>query len=215
MTADNPSIVEVFADVWCPFTHVGLRMFLDHRREMDRPDVKLRIRAWPLEIINGAPLSADFIAEEVDEIRQQVETDLFAGFSREAFPNTTLPALVLAHRGYQRDLDTGERVSLELRDLLFEEGVDISRPDVMEATAARRGLDAPREPIDPTPALDDHAEGMERGVIGSPHFFTPSGDFFCPSLDIRRDARGHLRITAEPEGFAQFLAGCFSGPTLG
>ena len=45
---------------------------------------------------------------------------------------------------------------------------------------------------------------------GSPHFFTPAGAFFCPSLDISRDAQGHLRITADPVGFDQFLDSCFA-----
>ena len=57
--------------------------------------------------------------------------------------------------------------------------------------------------------LQDHAEGVERNVIGSPHFFTPAGSFFCPSLDVHRDAGGHLRITADTAGFDRFVAACF------
>ena len=53
----------------------------------------------------------------------------------------------------------------------------------------------------------DWAEGKARGVMGSPHFFTPGGDFFCPALDVRR-VDGHLRITADPEGFDRFLESC-------
>jgi hypothetical protein len=48
-------------------------------------------------------------------------------------------------------------------------------------------------------------------VIGSPHFFTPAGSFFCPSLDVHRDDTGHLRITAD-SGFDQFIATCFDDP---
>jgi predicted DsbA family dithiol-disulfide isomerase len=208
--SERTRVVEVFADVWCPFTHVGLLMFVEHRERVARPDVKLRVRAWPLEIINGKPLSADFVAEEIDEIRAQVTPQYFVGFSPDAFPATTLPALVLSHRAYERDLDAGEQVSLELRDLLFEQGVDVSRPEVLDDVASRHRLDAPGERVDTGPVLTDRATGIERGVTGSPHFFTPAGDFFCPSLDIQRDAQGHLRITSDPEGFRRFLDACFA-----
>ena len=57
------STVEVFADVLCPFTHVGLPRFVDRRRALGRADVTLQVRAWPLEIVNGQPLDPPFIAE--------------------------------------------------------------------------------------------------------------------------------------------------------
>ncbi len=53
-------------------------------------------------------------------------------------------------------------------------------------------------------------KGARRGVVGSPHFFTPGGDFFCPSLDVSRDAHGHLRISADPDGFDAFVTTCLS-----
>jgi hypothetical protein len=50
------SIIEVFADAGCPFTHVGLRRLVEHRDHAGRDDVVLRVRAWPLELVNGHPL---------------------------------------------------------------------------------------------------------------------------------------------------------------
>jgi predicted DsbA family dithiol-disulfide isomerase len=199
--------IEVFADVSCPFAHVGLRRLVDLRAELDRTDVQLRVRAWPLEIVNGDPLDADFVAEEVDEIRRQVAPDLFEGFRRSAFPATSLPALALAAAAYERDLGTGERVSLALRDLLFEQGIDIADHDVLQRLAHEHGVEF--DPADTRQVLADHAEGVRREVIGSPHFFTPWGGFFCPALDVRRDADGHLQITASSARFEQFAASSF------
>ena len=88
--------IELFADILCPFTHVGLRRFVDHRAGAGRTDVGLWVRAWPLEVVNGQPLDAGFIAEEIDEIREQVAPDLFTAFDRGAFPSSSLPALALA-----------------------------------------------------------------------------------------------------------------------
>lgn len=202
------TVIEVFADVGCPFTHVGLRRFVERRDELGRDDVRLRVRSWPLEVVNGQPLDPTFIAEEVDDLRDQLGPELFTGFDGSAFPATSLPAMTLAAVGYDMDVTTGERLSLELRDLLFEQNVDVADPDVLEALAARHGIQV--DLSDHRRVLADHAEGVERGVIGSPHFFTPAGGFFCPSLDVHRDDDGHLRITADPDAFDRFIAACLA-----
>ena len=200
--------IEVFAEVGCPFTHVGLRRLVEHRRAARRDDVRFHVRAWPLELVNGAPLDAAFIAEEVDEIRPQVAPDLFSGFSAAAFPATSLPAMALESAAYEVGPVVGEKVSLDLRDRLFEQGDDIAEPSVLADIAAAHGISF--DPDDLSAAQRDHTEGVERGVIGSPHFFTPSGSFFCPALDVSRNAEGHLVVTADPDGFDSFIAACFS-----
>jgi len=201
------TVIEVFADVACPFTHVGLRRFAAQRAELGREDMTLRVRAWPLEIVNGQPLDPQFIAEEIDDIRRQVAPALFQGFTEAAFPVSSLPALTLAAAAYDESLSTGEQVSLALRDLLFEQGGDIADSTVLARLA--RHHDVSVDLTDSRRVLEDHAEGLARGVVGSPHFFTPAGGFFCPSLDVHRDAGGHLRITADTAGFDRFVAACF------
>ena len=208
MSGPPATVIEVFADVACPFTHVGLRRLVDVRAERGRPDVLLRVRSWPLEVVNGRPLDPGFIAEEVDDIREQVAPDLFAGFTVQAFPSTSLPALALAAAADRCDVGTGELISLALRDLLFEDGVDITDTGVLRALATDHGV--PFDPGDDRTVLADHAEGVERGVIGSPHFFTPAGDYFCPSLDVQRGPDGHLRITSDMAAFEAFAASCFA-----
>lgn len=202
------TVIQVYADVGCPFTHVGLRRFVDMRAELGRLDVALWVRAWPLEIVNGQPLDPHFIAEEVDDIRRQVAPTMFAGFDVGSFPASSLPALTLAAAAYAHDLPTGERISLALRDLLFERGVDIADVDLLRRLADEH--DVAVDLTDSRRVLDDHADGVARGVIGSPHFFTPDGGFFCPSLDVHRDAGGHLRITADRLGFDRFVTSCFA-----
>ncbi|MFN7148842.1 MAG: DsbA family protein [Microthrixaceae bacterium] len=202
------TVIEVFADVGCPFTHVGLRRFVEHRDELGRDDVVLRVRSWPLEVVNGQPLDPTFIAEEVDDLRDQLGPELFTGFDGSAFPATSLPAMALAAAADAVEVATGERISLELRDLLFEQNVDVADPAVLEALAERHGVVV--DLSDHRRVLADHAEGVERGVIGSPHFFTPAGGFFCPSLDVHRDDDGHLRITADPEAFDRFVGACLA-----
>lgn len=202
------STIEVFADVACPFTHVGLRRLVEARAAAGRHDVVLVVRAWPLEVVNGHPLDPEFIDEEVVDIRAQVAPDLFAGFRRDTFPVSSLPALELTHAAYRVSPATGEAVALRLRDLLFEEGVDVADPDVLARVASDAGVPAPFG--DHAAVLADHAEGRERGVVGSPHFFLPGeGGFFCPSLEVSRDDEGHLHVSVDREALDRFLARCF------
>lgn len=210
-TAVGEHVVEVFADIVCPFTHVGLRRFVEMREALGRHDVRLHVRAWPLEFVNARMPDASFIAEEIEDIREQVAPDLFCGFDPTVFPASSVPALALACRAYDIDLATGEAVGLELRDLLFEQGRDISDPRLLDELAVRFGIPTDTDDSVGANALvtRDHDEGGERGVIGSPHFFTGSGDYFCPALDIGRDGDGHLHVDVDVEGFRLFLDSCF------
>jgi 2-hydroxychromene-2-carboxylate isomerase len=201
----DDTVVEVFADVGCPFTHVGLVRYAEARAARGGGP-RLRVRAWPLELVNGRPLDPGFIAEEVDEIREQVAGDLFTGFRPESFPATSLPAMALAAAAYRVDLATGEGVSLALRRALFEDGLDVAEPEVLAGIAGAHGLTL--DGADESDVLAEWELGQGRGVVGSPHFFTPAGAFFCPALDIRR-VDGHLRITADQAGFDAFLESCF------
>jgi predicted DsbA family dithiol-disulfide isomerase len=203
-------VLEVFADVWCPFTHVGLRRLIEERDRRGRNDVVLRVRAWPLELVNGAPLSVALVAEEVHALRDVVAPDLFRGFNVERFPNTSLPALTLAASAYRRGDRTGERMSLALRTALFEEGRDVS--DRAELAAIANAVDPDPARRDAEPAVyDDWEEGRRREVIGSPHFFFDDHNYFCPTLAIKR-VDEHLQIRADPEGFAAFVEGVFNEP---
>lgn len=200
--------IQVFADVGCPFAHVGLRRFVERRDAAGRTDVRLHVRAWPLEIVNDAPMDADFIAEEIDEITDQLGTDLFDGFTAAAFPATSVPAMALAAAAYQHGLPTGEAVSLELRSLCFEHGRDIADASVLGELAVRHGLRSDARDVAQVHA--DLADGRELGVVGSPYFVTSDGGYFCPALDVGRDAKGHLRVSADPDEFDRFVDSCFT-----
>ena len=204
-------LLEVFADVWCPFTHVGLRRLVEQRTRLGRDDVVVRVRAWPLELVNEAPLGADLVAEEIQALREVVAPDLFRGFNLEHFPPTTLPALTLAAAAYRRDDRTGEQVSLALRAALFEEGRDIADPVELAAIGQAVELEPQGAAVDQA-VYDDRQEGRRRGVIGSPHFFVDDHGFFCPTLVITR-VHDHLQITDDPDGFAAFVATVFAEPT--
>lgn len=205
---EDVKTIEVFADVSCPFTHVGLRRLVSRREQLGRDDVVLRVRSWPLELVNGAPLSGDFVGQEIVALRAAAAPDLFEGFDATHFPETFLPALALAASAYRRDDHAGERVSLALRTALFEQGRNVARRSELATIAESVGLDLPG-PQAMDAIREDWHEGKQRGVIGSPYFFVDGDEYFCPNLDIRR-VNGHFQITLDADGAEVFFDRCFS-----
>ncbi len=165
------SVVEVYADITCPFTHVGLKQVIRHVEEMAEP-AEVIVRAWPLEWVNGAPLAFDAVAEKAKALTEQLGVDDFGGLRADRWPFTTIPALNLAASAYEHSSEVGLAVSLDLRVALFERGEDISQHDVLAAIAATHDLSAGPPGTEASPAVQaDYDGGRERGVKGSPHFF--------------------------------------------
>jgi predicted DsbA family dithiol-disulfide isomerase len=200
-------VIEVFADVVCPFTHVGLRRLFALRKQIHREDVAVQVRAWPLELVNGERVPRELLVEEVNGLRQTVAPDLFNAFNPDLFPMTSLPALALAASAFSVDLHHGEQVSLALRQALFEEGRDLTDSAELLRIGQLSSLDDIR--AGEAAAQADYAEGRARGVVGSPHFFVRDQGFFCPTLAIER-VDGHLSITFDAEGFQEFIDRCFA-----
>lgn len=196
-------VIEVFADIWCPFTHVGLRMVAAHR-DLVRPDAVIVVRAWPLELVNGAPMDPTKTCTNAGSLRAEAAPDLFGGLDPEHFPTSTLEALALVARAYRTDAHLGEWMSFAVRDALFERGEDISDPAVLAQLADDVGIGLPDD-ADRAAVRADWEDGRARGVIGSPHFFAPGADMFCPSLDITKDPDTGLSIHADARRLQEFL----------
>ena len=201
-------VVEVFAEIVCPFAHVGLRRFVDRRTELAQSSPLLRVRAWPLELVNQKPFDPDSVARNVAELRRQVTPHLFEHFTPSAVPASSLAAFALAADAAAVSTALGESMSLAIRTALFEEGRDITHPAVLADLALAHGLRQHAAGAD-TAYEADYAEGRRRGVQGSPHFFVGSHDYFCPALQIDRSG-GELTITLSPARFEAMLDDCFA-----
>jgi predicted DsbA family dithiol-disulfide isomerase len=198
--------VEVFADVLCPFTHAGLHTLIDRRTALGRSEPRLRIRAWPLELINGQPLDPHHIGAEITALRASVRPDLFAGFSVDTFPRTSMVAFALtAAAARTNDAVLIEEVGMALRDAVFEQGLDVGTPEIVAPIADRFGLEPLAAEETAAAVQADWDEGRSRGVIGSPHFFSGDGESrFCPVLDISRDDVGNF-VIAWKQGTEAFV----------
>lgn len=197
--------IEVFADISCPFTHVGLKVIAAEIQASDMA-VDLRARAWPLEWVNGSPLDSAGVAAKVAALESQLDIDVFDGFHPDDWPDTTIPALNLADAAYQRDASTGFAVSVRLRNVLFQEGRNIPDVDVLADVAEEFTLAEPS--LEPSRGVEaDYAEGQRRGVRGSPDFWVQGQEFFCPSLDIGHDADGSLTAAFDDKGIRRLVRG--------
>lgn len=197
-------MVEVFGDVACPFTYVGLRRFAD-TIERHGAAVAMRVRAWPLEWVNGRPLDPDHVAREIEALQASVAADFFAGFDIARFPRTSIPAFGLASAAYGRDDATGLAVSLRVRIALFEEGADVTDCDVLRDLGAPYGVEPVDDDTAAARARADWDEGKRRGVVGSPHYFVGGQDWFCPGLLIEQK-EGRFDVAVDAAASEAFLA---------
>ena len=220
--------VEVFADITCPFTHVGLKRVVELMADTAQP-VDVVVRAWPLEWVNGSVMEVAAVQVKAEALCRQLDVADFDGLRADRWPTTTIPALNLAAEAYERDTATGLAVSLAIRVALFEQGLDVSDPAVLTAIAVEHGLAGPdnagpdnagpdnagqdnagpdnaNQATDAAPAVRaDYEDGRARGVSGSPHFWVDQNDFFCPSLDLGHDDDGNLTAQFDAAGLEQFL----------
>lgn len=195
--------IEVFAEITCPFAYVGLEHVVAHVAEIDA-SVDVIVRAWPLEWVNGTGLDVAGVQTKAAALCDQLGIDRFAGLRPDRWPRTTIPALALAAASYDVDSATGLAVSTALRTSLFELGADISDRDTLADIAGAHDVEF--DPDDDGAVRAEYELGRARGVKGSPHYFVADADFFCPALDLGRDADDHLIARFDPDGLARFLA---------
>ena len=189
--------IEVYADIVCPFTHVGLCR-LREARAARRSDRIVLVRAWPLELVNGAPVTPDVVTREINGLRERVAPDLFRAFEPSTFPSTSLPAFGLVAAAYAVDRTAGEAVSFAVRDALFEQGLDVSDTEVLDEIGSTFGIGPPGRAATEAAVHADWDRGKAAGVKGSPHFFADDREWFCPSLDIHHEGdRYDIRLDVD------------------
>jgi predicted DsbA family dithiol-disulfide isomerase len=116
-----------------------------------------------------------------------------------------LPGLALTAAAYAVNDETGENVAMDLRRLVFESGVDVSDPAVLNAVARQHGVAIPENT---EAVLSEYAQGRDRQVVGSPHFFVGAKSIFCPTLDIKK-VDGVLHVKVDTAAFEELVDICF------
>jgi predicted DsbA family dithiol-disulfide isomerase len=103
--------------------------------------VKLRDRAFPLEIYGSGPPNRKELELEMWLAALQEPEARFKPFKGSDWPSTTLPAFEAAWCAFQQDEEAGRKFDLLIRQSFFAEGRNIGQKDVMRDLAHEAGLD--------------------------------------------------------------------------
>jgi predicted DsbA family dithiol-disulfide isomerase len=102
--------------------------------------VRLRARAFPLEIFGGGPPDRKELELEIWLAALQEPEAVFKPF-KDDWPTTTLPAFEAAWCAFQQGEAIGHDFDLRIRRAFFYEGRNIGKPEVMLELAAEANLD--------------------------------------------------------------------------
>lgn len=128
-----------WAEYYCPWCYVAaVRLHKILPEYQGR--VKLRQRAFPLEIYGGGPPDRNELELEIWLAALQEPEAIFKPF-KEDWPTTTLPAFEGAWCAFQQAELRGHDFDLRIRRAFFAEGRDIGKRRVILELAHEAGLD--------------------------------------------------------------------------
>jgi predicted DsbA family dithiol-disulfide isomerase len=137
----NENIPELWewAEYYCPWCYVAaVRLHKIMPEYQGR--VKLRQRAFPLEVYGGGPPDRKELELETWLAALQEPDAVFKPF-REDWPSTTLPAFEGAWCAFQQGELSGHDFDLRIRRAFFAEGRNIGERKVISEIAGEAGLD--------------------------------------------------------------------------
>ena len=185
MIAVAPKTIVVYADITCPWAHLAVYRLHAARTKLDLDDeVRLDVRAFPLELFNEQPTPKKILDAEISVAGA---LDPEAGWQmwqrpESEYPVTSLPALEAVQAAKEQGLLASEQLDRRLRVGFFGESRVISlRHEILELAAECDAVD-----VDGLGAALDsgraRAAVMEQKEIaegddvqGSPHVFLPDG----------------------------------------
>ncbi len=135
-------IVELWqwGEYYCPWTYVAAVRLHAIMPEF-RGRARLRLRPYPLELIDGHSAPRDVLDQEWWLAALQEPVAAFAPFTGDDWPTTTMPAFEGAWCAARQGDDALATFDLAIRRAFFAEGRNIGRPEVVRAVAEESGLD--------------------------------------------------------------------------
>ncbi len=144
--------------------------------------LELKVRPYPLEILDHDPAPRDILEQEWWLAAIQEPSATFVRYPDADWPTTTLPAFDAAWAARQQGNDALLRFDLAVRVAFYAQSRNIGRPDVLAEIANEVGLDRARFERDFTsdaarPAVLEEARlGREQfRVRGTPTLMLPDG----------------------------------------
>ncbi len=139
---DLPEIWE-WTEYYCPWSYIGT-VRLQHIMPEFQGRLRLRTRAFPLEVVGGGPPNRHELEQEWWLAALQEPLASFAPYRSDDWPKTTLPAFdAVLSAGRQGD-EARSVFDLRVRRAFFAESRNIGRHDVLVEIARETGLDLAR-----------------------------------------------------------------------
>src|ERR1051326_1126499 len=128
-----------WAEYYCPWCYIAaVRLHKIMPEYQGR--VRVRQRAFPLEVFGGGPPNRKDLELEIWLAALQEPEAEFKPF-KEDWPTTTLPAFEAAWSAFQQGEAIGHDFDLHIRKAFFAEGRNIGSREVMLELAREEGLD--------------------------------------------------------------------------
>jgi predicted DsbA family dithiol-disulfide isomerase len=181
MTESGPAEIWQWGEYYCPWTYVAtarLRAVMPELQER----ATLRLRPYPLELIDGYAAPRDILEQEWWLAAIQEPSAPFAPYRGDDWPTTTMPAFEAAWCAARQGDDAFADYDMRVRRAFFAEGRNIGNPEVLREIAGEAGLDLDRFDRDlaggeARPAIVEEARlGREQyRVRGTPTLMLASG----------------------------------------
>jgi predicted DsbA family dithiol-disulfide isomerase len=192
----EPGVVTVYGDLACPFATLAIAGLRAARDRVGR-EVRLDIRAFPLELVNRRPHDFGLLEAEkavLGTLHPGLGWRRWRGAVTDWPVSTLLPmeAVQAAKRPEVGGLPASEELDVALRRALYVDSRCIALlPVILEVAEECAGVDLTAlghvmHAGTCRPDLFQHLGQQERGAVsGSPHVFTPDGrDWVNPGLTI-------------------------------
>ena len=191
--------IQVWSDLLCPFTYVGLLRLRRARSRLGLDGVvQLEHRTFPLELFNGPHprRGTDTEAVGLGHIEPDAQFRVWAA-ADDLYPHTVLLAAEAVHAASAQSLAAGEALDLALRRAFWTHSRSISHRQVIldiagesptglvDVTALAAALDSGRYRAD---VMADFAVAQTGTVAGSPTFrFADATTVTNPGIHVHWD----------------------------
>ena len=181
----EPSTIQVWSDIGCPWAHVAVWRLWDARRRLGLQDrVRFDHRVFPLELFNSQATPRNELEPEMPACASLAPRAGWQAWSAPGWewPATMLPAMEAVQAAKEQGLAVSEALDRGLRGAFWGESRCISlRHVILEVASETDGLDLASlaEALDSGRArrrmFDDWEIAKTDAVQGSPHLFTSDG----------------------------------------
>lgn len=130
----------VWAEYYCPWSYVSVARLEKIAREF-HGQVRLVVRAFPLEIYGGGPPNKRELDQEWWLAALQEPAAAFGPYQNADWPTTTLPAFEAVWCAQQQDEASARKLDLRIREAFFAQSADLGRRDIYRELAREVGLE--------------------------------------------------------------------------